>query len=680
MVKKQLSFLIAVLIISCFNLLAVSAKTPITAEKLWEMKRVGTPEVSPDGRSSAIVVTQFDMEQNTSSSYIYLMDNTNGQLRQLTFSGKDSSPVWKPDGTALAFVSRRADGPAQLYVLNLAGGEAQPITDLPVGVFAPQWFPDGNSIAFGANILPEYQGDWEKMKSLQKNQRESKMTAKVTENSTFRFWDRWLTDGLFPRLFSVDINNREVTDLMPNTAKYFNMMGGVNYSIAPHGQTIAVSMNSTQAPFDRINNDIYLLRTDGSGVLTNITSGNEAGDDNPVYSPCGKFILYGKQNIPHFYADKVVMTIYDVNAQTHREITAHIDLSCQDWFWSADGKTIFFLAEDDARQSIFSIPASGGKHQRLFHLGTNKGATLAGKEALVFSHETLNSPAEIYRLNIQRTPGKPIQLTHFNKEIMEGLDLGKTESVTFKGANNADVQMFINYPPNYDPTQQYPLVVMIHGGPHGVFGDTWHYRWNSQLFSAPGYISILPNFHGSTSFGQDFAISIHGEHANKPYQDIMNAVDYMIDKGLVDPKRMAATGGSYGGFMVSWIAGHTDRFACLINHAGVYDLHLQFASDYGANRAFQYGGSPWENMDKMNSQNPSQFAHNFKTPMLVIHGELDYRVPVVHGFLVYNIYKSRGLDARLVYYPNENHWILTPQNSVYWYREVHDWFERYLKK
>ncbi len=666
--------------ISLFSVFSNAVKAPITAEKLWEMKRVGTPEVSPDGRTSAVVVTQFDLEQNTSSSYIYLMDNINGQLRQLTFSGKDSSPVWKPDGTALAFVSRRTEGPAQLYLLNMNGGEAQKMTDLPVGVFTPQWFPDGSSIAFGANILPEYGGDWEKMKNLQKKQKESKMTAKVTENSTFRFWDRWLTDGYFPRLFMVDISSRKVTDLMPNTSNYFSMMGGVNYSIAPDGKTIALSMNSTQAPYDRINNDIYLLQTNGSGNMSNITPGNEANDDSPVYSPCGKFILYGKQSIPHFYADKVVMTIYEPETKTHSEITTNIDLSCQDWFWSDDGKTIFFLAEDNALQSIFSIPATGGKYQRLFHQGTNNGAALAGKDALVFTHETLNSPAEVYRLSTFCFPGPATQLSHFNKEIMDGLQLGKTESVTFKGANNADVQMFINYPPDYDPNKKYPLVVMIHGGPHSAFGDTWHYRWNSQLFSAPGYISILPNFHGSTGFGQDFAISIHGEHANKPFQDIMNAADYMIDKGLVDPKRMAATGGSYGGYMVSWIAGHTDRFACLINHAGVYDLHLQFASDYGANRSFQYGGSPWENMAIMNSQNPSQFAHNFKTPMLVIHGELDYRVPVAHGFLVYSIYKSMGLDARLVYYPNENHWILTPQNSVYWYKEVHDWFERYLKK
>ena len=209
------------------------------------------------------------------------------------------------------------------------------------------------------------------------------MTAKVTENSTFRFWDRWLTDGHFPRLFSVDIISRKVTDLMPNTSNFFNMMGGVSYSIAPDGKTIAVSMNSSQAPFNIINNDIYLLQTDGSGSMINVTPGNVASDDSPLYSPCGKFILYGKQSIPHFYADKMVMTIYDVNTQTHREITSTIDLSCQDWFWSADGKTIYFLAEDNALQSIFSIPANGGKYQRLFHQGTNRGAALADRKSVV---------------------------------------------------------------------------------------------------------------------------------------------------------------------------------------------------------------------------------------------------------------------------------------------------------
>ena len=652
-------------------------KAAITSELLWQMKRVGNPEVSPDGKYSAFTVTEWSIEANTSSTDIYLLNNETAEVRRLTYSGKEGSPIWSPDGKRLAFVSRRQDGPGQVYVLPLQGGEAQKVTDLPVGVFGLKWFTDGNRIAFAANILPEYNGDWEKLKDLQRKMRESKVTAKVTENTMYRYWDRWLTDGYHPRLFSLELASGKVTDLMPNTINYFGMMGGVSYDIAPNGKTIAVSMNVTEPPYDNTNYDIFLLATDGSGQMTNITPDNDAGDSDPVFSPDGRYILYGKQNIPHFYADRVVMTLYDTQTGSHRALTPHIDLSCQNWFWSADGRTVYFLAEDQAMQSVFSIPAAGGNHQRLFHQGTNSGASLAAAQTLIFNHHNLNSPAEIYKLDFSRRGGLT-KMTGFNNDILAQIDFGRIENVTYKGANNADVQMFINYPPNYDSSKKYPLVMMIHGGPHGTFGDFWHYRWNSQLFASPGYIVAFPNFHGSTSFGQDFAISIHGEHANQPFEDIMKAADYMIERGLVDENRMAAAGGSYGGYMVSWIAGHTDRFAALVNHAGVYDLHLQFASDYSGNRGFQYGGTPWENFERLNSQNPSQFAHNFKTPMLVIHGELDYRVPVAHAFLVYGIYKGMGLDARLLYYPNENHWILTPQNSIFWYNELHNWLERYI--
>ncbi|MFW5687823.1 MAG: S9 family peptidase, partial [Bacteroidota bacterium] len=622
----------------------------------------------------------YNIETNASTTNLYLLDIEEGTTRQITYWGKESSPVWSPDGNKIAFVSRRHNGPGQIYILDMRGGEAKQVTDLPVGVFSIKWFPDGNQIAFGANILPEYEGDFDKLKNLLEQKKESKVTAKVTENTMFRFWDRWLTGGEHPRLFKVNASTKEVTDLMPNTNNYFNMMGGVSYDISPDGNQIAVSMNSTEPPFDNLNYDIYLLPTDGSGTLTNITSQNKANDLSPLYSPDGGQILYGQQNIYHFYADNVQMVTYNLADDTRENITEDIDLSCSSWIFSNDGKTIFFHAEHKAQNAIFSIPADGGDHTLVFEEGTNGNVSIAGEQGrnLLFTHHNLNMPTEIFLTD--HSGDNLTQLTSFNKERMEKFNLGKVENVTYKGANDADVQMYIVYPPDFDPTKKYPLVLMIHGGPHGVFGNNWHYRWNAHLFAVPGYVVALPNFHGSTSFGQDFAISIHGEHANQPFEDIMKATDYMIEKDYIDESRMAATGGSYGGYMVSWIAGNTDRFAALVNHAGVYDLHLQFASDYAGNRGYQYGGTPWENFDVLNSQNPSQFAHNFKTPMLVIHGELDYRVPVAHGFLVYGIYKSMGLEARLVYYPDENHWILTAQNSIFWYEELHNWLERYLKE
>ncbi len=662
-----------------FHVMAQQGEKVFTAESLWQMQRVGTPHVSPDGKKAVFPLTQYDSKDNSSTSDLYLLDIETGSKQQLTFSGKESSPIWSPDGSKIAFISRRHNGPGQIYVISTKGGEAQKITDLPVGVFSIKWFPSSDKIAFGANILPEYNGDFNKLKKLIEEKKESKVTAKVTENTMYRFWDRWLTDGYFPRLFKVDIQTKDVTDLMPNTTNYGNMMGGISYDIAPDGNEIALSFNKTQPPFNSLDYDIFLLASDGSGKMTNITEDNPANDLNPVYSPDGNSILYGRQNIYHFYADKVEMVVYNKQNGTFNNISSHIDLSCQDWKWSPDARTIYFHAEKDAMSAIFSVSANGGQHTMIYGKGSNSNATLAGAKSqeLIFTHHNINMPTEIFKID---TRGRNlIQLTHFNSDSIADLKLGNVENVTFKGANDADVQMFIVYPPDFDPNKKYPLVHMIHGGPHGTFGDQWHYRWNAHLFAAPGYVVALTNFHGSTSFGQDFAISIHGEHGNKPFEDIMKATDYMIETGYIDETKMAATGGSYGGYMVSWIAGHTDRFAALVNHAGVYDLHLQFASDYAGNRGYQYGGTPWENFDVLNSQNPSQFAHNFTTPMLVIHGERDYRVPVAHGFLVYGIYKGMGLDARLVYYPDENHWILSPQNSIFWYQELYNWLERYLK-
>ncbi len=673
--------IIPLLVIKLLILLGINnsfSQNFLDAEKMWQIKRLGAPVVSPDGNFSAFTITEYDIEENKPERNIFILNNQTGKTRPLTFSGQVNSPDWSPDGNKLLFVSNREDGPNQLYILNLKeGGEAEKITDLPVGIYSPKWFSCGTRIAFAANILPEYNGDWEKLDEIISEKKESKVTAKVTEKTMYRFWDRWLTDEYFSRLFMIELENYEITDLMPNTNNYFNMMGGVSYDISLNGEFIALSMNNTQAPFERLNYDIFLLKTDGSGEIKNITPENEADDSHPIYSSCGNFIAYGKQSIYHFYADKVVITIYDINNDSHTRITDEIDLSCQQWFWSKDNKTIYFLAEDRSMRSIFSIPAKGGEHKELFRGGTNNNASLAGDDKIIFSHQNLKAPNEIYELDLKKSNVR--NLSKINDELLADIIWGEVEDVYYKGVDETDVQMFIIYPPDYNPDKKYPLLMLLHGGPHGTFGDQFHFRWNAQVFATPGYIVAMPNFHGSTSFGQDFAISIHGNHADKPFRDVMKAADYMIERGLVDPDKMAAGGGSYGGYLTSWIAGNTDRFACLINHAGVYDLHLQFASDYSGNRGYQYGGTPYENYEQLNANNPSQFAENFSSPMLIIHGQNDYRVPVAHAFLVYGIYKSMGLDAKLIYFPDENHWILTPQNSIFWYGEFFDWLERYLK-
>ena len=674
---KSFKLFILLSLVICYSSHLTAQSEVFTATHMWQMQRITALDVSPDGKQAVFALTVYDIDEDKGSTDLFLLDIRTGDQRRLTFTGRESSPVWSPDGKNIAFISRRHDGPGQVYVLPLAGGEAKQITDLPVATYGIKWFPDGKRIAFAANILPDYNSDFDELKKMIDKMKKSKVTAKATENVMYRYWDRWLTDGYFSRLFSVEISTGKVTDLMPNTSNYFNMMGGVSYDISPDGKIIALSLNTTEPPFERLNYDIFLLPTDGSGKLTNLTPDNPADDLNPVFSYDGKKLLYGKKAIYHFYADRVEMMVHDFETGESNSITANIDLSCSGWKWSVDGKTIFFNAEHNAMNALFSVPSKGGNVTEIYTSGTNGNMSILDAKTLIFTNHNLNKPADIFTIG---TDGKNLrQITSINENILSKLKLGRVENVTYKGADDADVQMFIVYPPDFDASKKYPLVVMIHGGPHGTFGDFWHYRWNAHLFAAPGYVVITPNFHGSTSFGQDFAISIHGEHAPKPFEDIMKATDYMIARGFIDEKRMAAAGGSYGGYMVSWIAGHTDRFAALVNHAGVYDLHLQFASDYSGNREYQYGGTPWLNFDKLNANNPSQFAHNFRSPMLIIHGELDYRVPVAHAFLVYGVYKGMGLDARLVYYPDENHWILRPQNSIYWYEELHGWFERYLK-
>ncbi len=658
---------------------ASDEKRTFTPEDMWKVKRVGTPNVSPDGQKMLFTVTEYSIEDNKGITNIYLQRFDGSEPVQFTRDpASASSPVWSPDSRKFAFISRRNSDTPQLFVMSIHGGEPLHATDLPVVVSSPQWFPDGRRIAFVSSVYPEYDGDFDRLKQIIDEKKKSKVSARTTENRIYRHWDRWLTDGMFPRLFVVDIETGAVTDLMPESANYFAMMGGAEYDISPDGTEIAVAMNSTEPPFDYLNYDIYLLPADGSGLMKNITGHNPANDTRPRYSPDGQSILYGKQRLTDFYADKVRLVSYNRQSGSRTVLTEDIDLSIQNWVWSENSRTIFFHSEDRAKQSIFSIPASGGSVTEVFRGGTNAGLQLASDNRLVYQHQTIDKPAELYI--IRRDGRNPEQLTKFNDTLISELSLGAVEDIYYKGADGRDVQMYIVYPPDFDPGRKWPLVHMIHGGPHGIFGDSFHFRWNAHLFAAPGYVIALSNFHGSTSFGQEFTKSIHGEHADKPFRDIMKATDYLIERGFIDEARMAATGGSYGGYLVSWIAGHTDRFAALVNHAGVYNIMGQFASDVTAHREAAYDGSPWDGLERMQKWNPAVHAGNFVTPMLVIHGERDYRVPVTQGLEIYGVLKGKGVDTRLVYYPDENHWILTPQNSLAWYDELYTWLYRYIGK
>ena len=658
---------------------AIAATTPLTAEKVWQVARPSGLTVSPDGQRAIFSLTKFDLATDKGNADLQLLELGTGKMTALTsHADNDTQPAWSPDGRQVAFISKRGADQNQLMLMNVFGGEAKALTDLPVAVTAPTWFNDGKKILFVAEVPKDFDGDFKKLKTRLEAEKKQKTTARITENRVYRFWDHFLDEGRFQHFFSLDLASGDIRQLSTGFDKIMNLQGNPQFDLSPDGKTIAVSANSSEPPYNRLNQDIYLISTDGSGKADNITSANQADDSNPVFSPDGKTLVYGAQKRLDFNSDNVKLTHFDLTKKTATVLAANVDLSPSDWYFSKDGSMLYFTADDKAKQSLFSVPTQGGAVKQVLRQGSNEQFQLAGPQQFVLVQHSMSQMPEIFLLDNKSRTLK--QISQLNTALQQQTNWGKVEEVSFAGSDGKPVQMFITYPPDFDANKRWPLLNVLHGGPHSYSGDNFGYRWNSQVFAAAGYVVIQPNFHGSSSFGEAFTASIHGDHATKPFYDSEAAVDYMVSRGFIDESRMAAAGGSYGGYLVNWIAGHSTKYKTLISHAGVYNLMGQFSSDITQNRSEAYGGSPWQNAASMQAINPALFADKFQTPMLVLHGELDYRVPVTQGLELYGVLKGKGVEARLVYFPNENHWILKPNNSLLWYREFTGWLERHIGK
>lgn len=666
---------------------AQAKKEPFTAERSWKIQRIGAPTLSRDGRTVIAPVTRFAMEEDKSYVDLWIWNaDGSGQRRLTTDAANDGAPTISPDGKSVAFISQRGDDKApQLYVMPLGGGEARRLTKLATGVQSPKWFADGNRLAFVSRVFVDLPlADQGKRLDERKDR---KMTAMVWDGGPISAWDQYLDERQF-HVFSVAfdpaVDGAELPAVRALTQSTGLQLprGAVqgtdgHFAIAPDGKELAFVADSDPA-INNSNNDVFTVAigTDGSGGkdARNLTAGNKASDGGPQYSPDGRYLSFVQQRIRGFYADKGRLMLQDRRAGKTRELFADWDRSAGGLVWSRDSRRLYGAIDDAGTVRVYDLPLDGAP-RKVTASASFTALAVSDSGTLVGLRESFVEPPTLVR--IDAGSGAATKLSTINDALLAATEIGTYESVTYKGANGKDIQMWVNYPPGFDRSKKYPFFMLIHGGPHNAITDGMAFRWNAQVFGSWGYVTAWPNFHGSSGFGQDFADSINPEWAEQPYQDVIKAADWFAAQPWIDRERMVAGGGSYGGYLTALILGREHPFKALVAHAAVYNLYGQYAADFSADVP-RFGGF-WEgdNRAVLERNSPHLGAAAFKTPTLVVHGQSDLRVPVNHGLELYHTLLNKGVPSRFVYYPNENHWVLKPQNSVFWYQQVGKWFDEH---
>jgi dipeptidyl aminopeptidase/acylaminoacyl peptidase len=652
----------------------------IGVDDLWKFDRVGGVSLSPDGAQAVCSVSSYSMEENKSSSQLWLLSTFGGEPRRLTSCGeKDGQPAWSPDGTQIAFVAKREqegkkDDTPQLYVIAPDGGEARRVSRFAPGVEGFKWLPDGKHIAFIAWVWPELKGTKAQTKRL-KEFNERKATGYATSEAQYRFWDHQLPMGRVARLHLLDVASGRVTDLFEGTPYELPRAdpSADGFDVSPDGRHLVFTFDPQ--PEKRIENCKALIELSWrAGKFEALTSDAEWDFDAPRYSPDGSHIAFVAANIGKHHTLPGQVALLKRGEKKWTLLSDTWDHSVGGPLrWADDASALYFSAEDRGRKHLYRYAIASRSASIAVHGGWMQGFDVTG-EVLVTVADTLMHPA---RVHAQRDGAAPKRLEQFNDALLKGLRLGTCEEVTFTGAQGEPVQMWLTYPPRFDPKKRYPILHSIHGGPHAAAGDTFHYRWNTHTFAAQGYVVACVNYHGSSGFGQAFLDSITHRWGELELQDVEAGTDWLLKQRWADRRRVFAAGGSYGGYMVAWMNGHvkSGRYSAYICHAGCFDWSALFSDDAYTWHAKELGAWYWEDPAKVEAQSPSTFVAAMQTPTLVIHGALDYRVPDQQGLAYYNTLKAKGVSARLLWFPDENHWVLKPRNSKLWYGEFFDWLK-----
>ena len=659
-------------------------KKRITVDDLWQFDRIGGLSLAPDGAQAVCSVSSFSMEENKGRASLWLLSTFGGAARRLTSCGeKDGQPAWSPAGNQIAFVAKREqqgkkDESPQLYVIAPDGGEASRVSEFAPGIEAFKWFPDGKRIAFVAWVWPELKGTRAQAKKY-KAFKERKATGYATSEAQYRFWDENLPMGRVPHLHVLDLASGRITDLFEGTGYEIPRVGpgADGFDISPDGRHLVFAFDPESEK--RIENRKALIELNlRSGKFAALTADAAWDFDAPRYSPAGQHIAMtaahtGKK---HTMPNHVALLERGGRWQLLSDAwDRSVDSALR---WADDASALYFTAQDHGRAHLYRYAIASRAAAVAMQGGWVQGFDVAG-DVVASVADSLMHPARVHAL---RDGHAPLRLEAFNDALLAGLRLGAVEEVSVKGALGEPIQMWLTYPPGFDREKasgkkKLPVLHSIHGGPHAAAGDTFHYRWNTHAFAAQGYVVACVNYHGSSGFGHAFLDSITHHWGELELQDVEAGTDWLSKQPWVDRKRVFAAGGSYGGFMVAWMNGHVKpgRYQAYICHAGCFDWQAMFSDDAYTWHAKELGAWYWDDPAKVRAQSPSHYVAAMKTPTLVIHGALDYRVPDQQGLAYYNTLKARGVDARLLWFPDENHWVLKPRNSQLWYGEFFDWLK-----
>jgi dipeptidyl aminopeptidase/acylaminoacyl peptidase len=653
-------------------------RQPFTFDAMMKLGRVSEPALSPDGKTVAFTVRYVDFEANRSKPQIYVVPVSGGEPKAITKDGNNERPRWSPDGKRLAFISTRS-GSAQVWLMDPDGGNAKQVTTLATEAAGVLFAPDGKSLVFTSDVYPDCPSDFCNKDRMEAEQK-SKVKARTYTSLLYRHWNEW-QGARRKHVFVVPVEGGTPKDLTPGNRDVppFSLGGPDDYAVSPDSKEVAFVMNPDADLATSTNSELYAVSLTGGDPRR--ISISEGADVSPSYSPDGRYLAWRFQQKGGYESDRWRLVLMERASGRSTVLTDQLDRNVESISWLPDSSRIFFTVEDRGRSVLKMVPVGGGGARNILTGASHVDDvqfTPDGK-TMIFSQHSGSQPMEIFK--VANTGGDPVNLSNINKAALEPYQLTAMEEFTVEGAEKARVSSFLVKPYGFRNGQKYPVLFLLHGGPQGAWGEAWSFRWNPQVFAAAGFAVVMPNPRGSTGYGQKFTDEINDDWGGKVYDDVMAVVDHVAKQPWADADRFAAAGGSYGGYLVNWILGKTDRFKALVSHAGVYDLksmggeteELWFTK-------WEFRGMPWENPESYAKWSPSNHVAAFKTPTLVIHGEQDFRVPYGQGLQLFTGLQQMKVPSKLLLFPDEGHWIMKPQNAQLWYKQFIDWVTEWTSK